>query len=85
MEKSLAELRPGQSGIVMGLPPEREDWAGLARLGLLPGTEIRCLRRCPLGDPTVYRFRGTELALRRRDAGRILVAEAEADSGEGEV
>ena len=39
----------------------------------VPGTEVLCLRRLPLGDPTVYRWRGIDVALRRRDASRIEV------------
>ena len=78
MEISLDRLKPGERGWVseLRLPPERA--VGLLRLGLLPGTELRCLRRCPLGDPAVYRFRGTDLALRKKDAARIAVRREEA-------
>ena len=78
MEISLDRLKPGERGRVseLRLPPERA--AGLLRLGLLPGTELRCQRRCPLGDPAVYRFRGTDLALRKKDAARIVVRREEA-------
>ncbi len=67
----LTELQEGERGRVLSVAPEL--CAELARLGLIPGTEIVCLRRCPLGDPTVYWFRGSMIALRAGAAGKILV------------
>ena len=45
----------------------------LLDLGFVPGTKIQVLRSAPLGDPTVYSLRGTELCLRRAEAERISV------------
>ena len=71
MNSNLADLGEGEKGIValLRLPPEQSRT--LTRLGLVPGTEVLCLRRLPLGDPAVYRWRGTDLALRRREASRV--------------
>lgn len=71
MKLTLADLREGEGAIT-----ERIPFAlirSLSRLGLVPGTEVLCLRRLPLGDPTVYRWSGISVALRRRDACRIEV------------
>lgn len=73
MERTLEELRPGERGTVTRLLLATAQTSSLARLGLGPGTEILCLRRTPLGDPTVYRFRGTDVALRRREAAGVQV------------
>ena len=73
MARTLDGLRPGERGTVTRLLLAPERAAGLRRLGLGPGTEILCLRRTPLGDPTVYRFRGTDVALRRREAAGVQV------------
>ena len=64
-------LKPGETGVVgrAGFPRDRA--AELMRLGLAPGTAVRCLRRSPLGDPTAYVIRGTVFALRAEDTGRI--------------
>ena len=69
----MSEMSAGMRGIVLQLelPPERVG--DLLRLGLIRGTEVVCLRRCPLGDPTVYRFRGTDAAIRRGEGSRILI------------
>ena len=72
--KTMDQLKPGETGVAAKLP--EKSAASLARLGLVPGAEVRCLRRTPLGDPTVYLLRGTALALRRRDTAGILLAPA---------
>ena len=46
----------------------------LLDLGFIPDTEIQCLYRSPLGDPTAYFVRGTVIALRQEDAEQIIVA-----------
>jgi len=45
----------------------------LADLGLRPGIEIACLRRAPLGDPSVYALCGYQLCLRRTESARVRV------------
>ena len=67
----MKDLLPGEGGVVSALELPRERGAALARLGLVPGTEVRCLRRSPLGDPTAYEFRSTVLALRGCDTQHI--------------
>ena len=73
MNITLADLGVGEKGTVTLLRPPPERSCTLSRLGLTPGTEVTCLRRLPLGDPAVYRWRGIDVALRRRDASRIEV------------
>ncbi|MCB1001433.1 MAG: FeoA family protein [Ilumatobacteraceae bacterium] len=45
----------------------------LGALGFVPGTTIQVGRRAPLGDPTVYRVRGADLAIRRGTAALVEV------------
>jgi ferrous iron transport protein A len=49
----------------------------LGDLGFLQGTEVRAVRRAPLGDPVVYELRGFRVCLRRVDAARVAVRRAE--------
>lgn len=70
---TLDQLRAGQRGSVVHIALSPERAASLIRLGLRVGTELLCLRRTPLGDPTVYRFCGTDVAIRRKDAAGIEV------------
>ncbi len=46
----------------------------LLELGLLPGTEVRVVRRAPLGDALELRVRGYALTLRRQQAAQVVVA-----------
>ncbi|KAA3611618.1 MAG: ferrous iron transport protein A [Planctomycetota bacterium] len=72
-ETSLAELpRHARARVLRvqgnGLAADR-----LRELGFCPGTEVRMERRAPLGDPVVFRLRGTLLCLRRTEARRIAI------------
>ena len=71
MAETLDRLDAGAQGVVTHISLSPAHTESLTRLGLCPGTEIKCMRRTPLGDPTVYRFRGTDVALRRTDAAKI--------------
>lgn len=49
----------------------------LTDLGLIPGTCVTCTALSPSGDPRAYLIRGTVIALRNRDADRILLRRRE--------
>ena len=67
----LSELRPGERGVVTTVAEDARAARRLLDLGLLPGTEVRAIRRAPLGDPAVYELRGARLCLRREDARHV--------------
>jgi DtxR family transcriptional regulator, Mn-dependent transcriptional regulator len=71
----LANLSPGQQGRVTGISPTCRGprRRRLMDLGVLPGTCIEAEFSNPSGDPTAYRIRGAVIALRREEAGQILV------------
>jgi ferrous iron transport protein A len=73
--RSLAELRPRESGLIVGYAPElpADQSRRLFDLGFAPGAEVRVVRRAPALDPWIYRTAGVEIALRRRLARHILV------------
>jgi ferrous iron transport protein A len=48
----------------------------LADLGLRTGVVVECLRRAPLGDPSVFELCGYQLCLRRTESARVRVVEA---------
>jgi len=39
----------------------------LRRLGLIEGEALDYLRSAPLGDPILFRFRGSVIAIRKKD------------------
>ena len=53
----------------------------LQDIGLIEGTVVECLGKSPLGDPTAFLIRGAVIALRREDAGRVLVRLEQEDMG----
>jgi ferrous iron transport protein A len=71
--ETLAGLTRDQRAIVLGIEGEGPLASRLRDLGFLPGTEVRLLRRAPLGDPSLYELRGTRFCLRRGEAARVRV------------
>jgi ferrous iron transport protein A len=45
----------------------------LADLGMRPGMTVECLRRAPLGDPSVFELCGYQLCLRSSESARVRV------------
>ena len=73
---SLADLEPGAGARVAAVEEGSPIGRRLLDLGFVPGTEVRVVRRAPLGDPVEYELRGTRLCLRRSEARRIRVEPA---------
>jgi len=70
---SLADLAPGSAARVAAVDPQSPIGRRLLDLGFVPGTEVRVVRRAPLGDPVEYELRGYRVCLRRSEALRIRV------------
>lgn len=68
---NLSMLKPGQKAVVDYV--ERDDGRRLQDLGLIHGSEVECLFQSPLGDPTAYLICGAAVALRKKDAGRVIL------------
>jgi ferrous iron transport protein A len=74
---SLDDLAPGESGVLARIELPEADATRLMELGFLPGAHIVAARSAPGGDPRVFRVDGTEFALRRDTARRLLVEVAD--------
>lgn len=70
---TLNRLAVGQTASVTALHLAGAIRRRLLDLGLIEGTCVRCLRRGAAGDPVIYGFRGTMVALRCEDSARICV------------
>ncbi len=70
---SLDRLEPGAAARVRAIAAAEPLATRLADLGFCPGTEVRVVRRAPLGDPTLYELRGYRIALRRGEASLVEV------------
>jgi ferrous iron transport protein A len=77
---NLSELRPGEQGVLESLDLPDDVARRLMELGFLPGHRVEPGRSAPGGEPRVYRVDGSEVALRRETARRLILKSAKADS-----
>jgi len=75
---NLMELKHGESGILERLDLPDDDARRLMELGFLPGHAITPGHSAPGGDPRVFRVDGSEVALRRETARRLILRSAAA-------
>lgn len=73
----LGDLSPGDLARVQSVRCAPAVRRRLLEMGLLPGTELRVVRRAPLGDPIEVRLRGYSLSLRKSEALGITVTKGE--------
>ena len=73
---------PGEAGILDRLDLPEDIARRLMELGFLPGHVIVPARSAPGGEPRVYRVDGSEVALRRETAARLILAAAVERSGQ---
>lgn len=71
MEITLDQLRPGMDASVVRINTKEVLRRRLKDFGFVPGTLVRCCYRSPRADVSAISFRGSVLALRRRDLARI--------------
>jgi ferrous iron transport protein A len=72
-ECTLDALQASQSARVVEVDTRLPSGTRLLDLGFLPDTELRMIRRAPLGDPVIYELRGYQICLRKADAAQIRV------------
>ena len=70
---NLTQLKVGQSGILDRLDLPEPDARRLMELGFVPGHSITPAHAAPGGDPRVFRVDGSEVALRRETASRLIL------------
>ncbi len=73
---TLAELKKGETGIVIDIEPGANFKLRLTEMGVTRGVKITMLRTAPFGDPTEFRLLGFNICMRRCDAKKILIQKA---------
>ena len=61
--KRLSDASVGERLAIVGVGGEPAVRLRLLEMGLIPGTEVRVVRRAPLGDPLEVEVRGCHLAV----------------------
>lgn len=70
---NLSQLAPGQHAKVKELKTIGSMRRRLLDLGLIAHTDVMCLGRSPLGDPSAYLIRGAVIAIRAKDSQNIII------------
>lgn len=68
--KSVADLKPGEKGVISGFIDELLSLK-LLEMGCLPGAEVTMNFAAPLGDPIAVNVSGYNLSLRVDEAATI--------------
>jgi ferrous iron transport protein A len=76
--RTLAQLPEGEAGVLDRLDLPEDIARRLMELGFLPGHTIVPARSAPGGEPRVYRVDGSEVALRRETASRLILRPSKA-------
>lgn len=71
--RNLTDLKRGESAILDRLDLPEDDARRLMELGFIPGHPVTPGHSAPGGDPRVFRVDGTEVALRRETAARLIL------------
>lgn len=71
--KYLNEIQPGQKAVVLELKTEGKIHRRLLDIGFIKGTEVECVGRSPLGDPSAFLVRGAVIALREKECRKIQI------------
>jgi ferrous iron transport protein A len=69
----LTGLKRGESAILDRIDLPEDDARRLMELGFLPGHTITPAYSAPGGDPRVFQVDGSEVALRRETAVRLIL------------
>ena len=73
----LADLKPGEYGVIDSMHLHGTQRRRLRDLGFLPGTKVQCGCMAPLGSPVAVCLKGSMFALRRETCKQILVHRCE--------
>ena len=70
---TLNEINVGERATVKALETKGAMRRRLLDIGLCCGTEVKCVGRSPLGDPSAYLIRGVVSAIRSCDCCGVIV------------
>ena len=71
--RTLAELEIGTNARILSVEGEDVVSRRLLEMGVTPGALVRIIKNAPFGCPMEIRVRNSHLAIRRSEAGSIIV------------
>lgn len=73
LQKTVADMIPGETGIILGFLDDHLS-SKLLEMGFLPGVSVMFNFRAPLGDPICVSVSGFDLSLRIDEASMISIS-----------
>ena len=71
--RTLPSLSPGETAVIQTFNADFNLQSRLVEMGILPGVEIRMIKKAPFKGPIEFKIRGYEVSLRYVDAEQVLV------------
>lgn len=71
--KTLAEMKPGEFGVVTKVNGTGNIKYRLIDMGVVKGSRLQVIKYAPMGDPIEIKVKGFTLALRKNEAAMIEV------------
>lgn len=72
--RTAAELRSGEKGIINDIDESNPSFKRILEVGFTPGQEIELINTSAFNDPMAFSIRGTLIALRKQEAGCIILS-----------
>ena len=72
-DRSLADLQPGQHGVVTQVQGRGAIRQRLLDMGILPDISVEVERVAPSGDPVWVKVQGFQLSLRKKEAKTVMI------------
>lgn len=67
----LSDMKENQIGVISTIDFDDAFTQRLEDIGFCKGENVKCIKIASLSSPILYRVKGSDIALRKSDAGRI--------------
>tara|TARA_B100001142_G_C14113621_1_gene570157 strand:- start:4 stop:234 length:231 start_codon:yes stop_codon:yes gene_type:complete len=71
--KHLYKINKDETGVIANLDNRNDSKLRLAEMGLMPGIEVRMIKKTPFGGPVQIKINNYYLTLRKEDAELIFL------------
>lgn len=78
--KTVANLKPGESGTVQSIGSSGAIRRRIIDMGITPGAVVYMRKSAPFGDPIEINVRGYELSIRKAEAKEIRLVEVKSSA-----
>ena len=71
--KTVNDLSPGDRGVIENIMAPPEIRRRIMDMGIIKGIEVEMVKAAPLGDPIEIKVHNTLIALRKNEAGTLII------------